>query len=135
VALICGRGALARKSASEGIASRLIAGESVTLYDDEWRTPIDPDSIADAIRCVIARPEATGLFHIGGAERLSRYDLGLRTAEVLGLPAALIRRASQASHQGAPRPVDVSLDITRARTVLRWTPRPLDEALRATRTC
>lgn len=134
VALICGRGAGARKSASEGIASRLLAGESVTLYEDEWRTPIDPDSIGDAVRAVIAHPEAAGIFHIAGAERVNRYELGLRTARVLGLPADLVRRASQASHRGAPRPADVSLDITRARTALRWTPRPLDAALGATRT-
>lgn len=134
VALICGRGAGPRNSASEGIASRLLAGESVTLYEDEWRTPIDPDSIADAVRATIARPEAAGIFHIAGAERVNRHELGLRTARALGLPADLVRRASQSSHRGAPRPADVSLDTGRARTVLGWTPRPLDEALRATRT-
>ena len=106
----------------------------MTLYDDEWRTPIDPDSIAEAVGRVIAHPEAAGVFHIAGAERVSRYELGLRTAESLGLPASRILRASQATHRGAPRPVDVSLDISRARTELGFAPRSLDESLRTGRT-
>lgn len=134
VALVCGRGYGARLSGSEAIAARLRRGETVTLYEDEWRTPIDPESVANAIEAIVARPQARGLFHLGGLTRLTRVELGQRVASALNLDAGLIRQAAQSSHLGAPRPRDVSLDITRAREELGWTPRPLDAALREGRT-
>ncbi len=134
VALICGQGYGARLSGSEAVAARLRRGESATLYEDEWRTPIDPESVCTAIEAILARPQAQGLFHLGGLTRLTRLELGQRVASALNLDAGLIRAAPQSSHQGAPRPRDVSLDITRAREELGWTPRPLDAALAEGRT-
>ena len=129
VALVCGQGYGARLSGSEAIATRLRRGETVTLYEDEWRTPVDPESVSSAIDALLARPQVRGLFHLGGLTRLTRLELGQRVASALGLDAGLIRAAPQSSHRGAPRPRDVSLDITRARAELRWTPRSLDAAL------
>lgn len=130
VALVHGRGHGPKLSASESVAHRLRRGEPVTLYEDEWRTPIDPESVASAIHGVLLRPGVKGRFHLGGPERLSRLELGERVVRALGLDARLIRRSSQASHPGAPRARDVSLDISRARDELGWTPRPLETALR-----
>lgn len=130
VALVCGRGHGPRLSASESIAVRLRRGETVTLFEDEWRTPVDPESVAGAIEAILVRPRTRGLFHIGGPERLTRFELGLRVAGVLGLDPSLLLRASQASHNGAPRARDVSLDHGRARAELDWSPRPLEEAVR-----
>ncbi|MBK5256620.1 MAG: SDR family oxidoreductase [Vicinamibacteria bacterium] len=130
VALVCGRGHGPRMSASEGIAHRLRSEEPVTLYEDEWRTPIDPESVANAIHAVLRQPKLTGLFHLGGPERLSRFEFGERVARALGLDSGLLRRASQASHLGAPRARDVSLDTGRARAELAWSPLPLEIALR-----
>ena len=130
VALVSGRGYGPRLSATESVAQRLRRGEPVTLYEDEWRTPVDAESVAEAIRAVLLRPQVNGRFHVAGAERVSRVDIGQRTARAFGLDEQLVRRAPQRSHQGAPRPADVSLDITRARKELGWAPRPLDEAIR-----
>jgi dTDP-4-dehydrorhamnose reductase len=130
IALVSGRGHGPRLTATETVARRLRKGEPITLYEDEWRTPVDPESVAEAIRAVLRRPGLTGCFHIAGAERVSRVELGERVARAFDLDASLIRKAPQSAHQGAPRPADVSLDITRARKELGWTPRPLDTALR-----
>ncbi len=130
IGLVCGRGHGPRRTASEALAFRLRRGEGVTLYEDEWRTPLGSDSVAHAVSAVLKRPDAKGIFHIAGAERLSRVRLGERVAAVLGLDASLIRRAPQRSHQGAPRPADVSLDVARARSELGWRPGPLDDAIR-----
>lgn len=130
VGLVCGRGHGPRRTASEALAFRLRRGEPVTLYEDEWRTPLGSDSVAEAVSAVLERPDARGIFHLAGADRLSRVQLGERVAAVLGLDASLIRRAAQASHQGAPRPADVSLDTARARSELGWRPGPLDDAIR-----
>jgi len=128
--LICGRGYGPRWSASETIARKLRLGETVRLYEDEWRTPVDPESIASAIRALLNRPRMAGTFHIAGAERVTRVELGERVAAACELDASLIERTSRSTHVGAPRPRDVSLDTRRAREELGWAPRSLDEALR-----
>jgi dTDP-4-dehydrorhamnose reductase len=129
VALVAGRGHGPRLSASESIAQRLGRGETATLYDDEWRTPVDAESVAAAIGSVLERSAARGRFHLGGEERLTRFELGERVARLLDLDPVLIRRASQATHKGAPRPRDVSLDIGRAREELGFRPRSLDAVI------
>jgi dTDP-4-dehydrorhamnose reductase len=133
VALVLGRGHGTRGSATESVAWALSAGRPVRLFTDEHRTPIDPESVADAARRLLTGT-ARGLFHLGGPERLSRYELGLRVARLLGLPEADITPARQSDYTGSdPRAPDVSLDNTRARRELGWEPRALDAAIRDAR--
>lgn len=130
VALICGLGCGPRFSASESISRRLQRGETVSLFEDEWRTPVDPASVAEAVHAVLLRPKLTGVFHIGGALRLNRVELGERVADTLGLSRSLIQNSRRSAHSGAPRPEDVSLDTGRAQEELGWRPRPIEVALR-----
>jgi dTDP-4-dehydrorhamnose reductase len=103
------------------------------LFTDLYRTPVDPESVADALRILLAG-SGSGRFHLGGVERISRYELGLRAARVLGLPSALIQPVRQVDDPlGAPRPADVSLDSSRAWRELGWRARPLEDGLRETR--
>lgn len=133
VALVLGRGHGARGSASESVAWTVRAGRPARLFTDEHRTPIDPESVADAAQRLLTGT-ARGLFHLGGPERLSRHELGLRTARALGLPETAIVAARQSDHAGPdPRPADVSLDSGRARRELGWEPRSVDAALRESR--
>ena len=96
----------------------------------QYRTPVDAESVAAAVAALLRRG-GSGLYHVGGPERLSRYELGLRVARLLGLPAHLLQGITQAEHTpGAPRPLDTSLDCGRARRELGWTPRELDIGIR-----
>jgi dTDP-4-dehydrorhamnose reductase len=129
VALVCGRGHGPRATASESIAWALRAGRTVRLYTDQYRTPIDPESIASAVARLLPGSER-GVFHLGGPERVSRYELGVRTARLLGLDPAGIKATLFADAAGAaPRPADVSLDSGRAQRELGWRPRGLDAAI------
>jgi dTDP-4-dehydrorhamnose reductase len=133
IALVIGRGHGERASASEAVAWALRAGGAPRLFGDEYRTPVDPESLADAIARLLAQGGA-GRYHLGGSERISRYELGRRTALALGLDATLLRVGRQAEHEASePRPADVSLDSARAQRELGWRPRPLDEALAESR--
>jgi len=133
VALVAGRGHGPRGTASESIAWALREGQTVRLFADEHRTPVDPESVADGVALLLERGGA-GLFHLGGPERLSRLELGLRVARVLGLPSRGIESALQAEYGGPDRrPADTSLDSARARQELGWKPGPLDRALRSSR--
>jgi len=81
---------------------------AATFYDDEIRSPIQVGDLAAALIELASLP-AFGLLHVAGADDVSRAEL----AELMaGRP---VRRAA------APpgRPLDCSLDSSRARALLR----------------
>jgi dTDP-4-dehydrorhamnose reductase len=61
----------------------------------------------------------TGIIHVSGQDRLSRYALGQAIADRLGYPRSLVGPDVTPNLEGrAERPRDVSLDNHRARQVL-----------------
>ena len=133
IALVCGRGFGPRGTSSEGVAWALRGGDRPRLFTDQWRTPLDAEAIVTALSRLL-RGAGEGRYHLGGPERVSRYELGLRTAARLR-PRPRRHRGRRAGHAlcGAPRPADVSLDSSRARSELGFAPRPLDEMIRGGR--
>jgi dTDP-4-dehydrorhamnose reductase len=130
VALVAGRGHGSKGTSTESVAWALRAARPLRLYTDQMRTPVDSASVADAVVRALERP-VSGRFHLGGPERVSRYELGLRVAAVLGLSAEAIAPVTTAEMpQAGRRPLDTSLDSGRARRELGWEPRSLDEAIR-----
>jgi dTDP-4-dehydrorhamnose reductase len=106
----------------------LSRGEPRSFFEDEFRTPLDYHT-ATAILVRLLESEATGILHVGGPERLSRFALMRRAAIARGIDPALVRASRQAEHPGSePRPADVSLDTTRLTTVLPDLERPDVEA-------
>ena len=109
----------------------LRAGEPQTFFEDEYRTPLHL-SAAAAILIRLAESDLSGIVHVAGAERVSRFDLMRRAATALGLDAGLVRpnrRGDAALPE--PRPADVSLDTTRLASAFPDMPRPtIEEALR-----
>jgi dTDP-4-dehydrorhamnose reductase len=129
VALVVGRGHGPKGTSSEQIAWALRSRRGMTLFTDEHRTPVDAESLADALARLLGS-DARGVFHLGGPERVSRHELGLRVARLLGLDPAPLVAGLQKDHAGPDRrPGDVSLDSTRAQRELGWQPRPLDAAI------
>lgn len=134
VALVSGRAHGPSPSATEAIAWALAEkNRPLRLFTDQYRSPVDPESVADAVAALVAGGPG-GLYHLGGPERLSRFELGQRVAAVLGLDPRPIEPARQADLAfDAPRPSDVSLDARRARDLLGWRPRDVDDAIRTGR--
>lgn len=95
-------------------------GEARGLFTDEWRTPLDYQTGSEVL-CDLAidRPGCTGVIHLGGPERMSRYELLLRSAKQLGLDTGLIKPALAAeTPMPEPRPRDVSLSTVKLRKIL-----------------
>ena len=91
----------------------LRTGEPLRLFTDEWRSPV---WLADAARALIglARSGLSGVIHVAGPERLSRYDLLARCAGLLGIEKARLVAASRLDIDAPePRPADLSLDVSR----------------------
>lgn len=91
----------------------LRSGQPLRLFTDEYRTPV---WLADAARALIglARSELTGIIHVTGPERMSRFELVERFARLLGIDDAKLEAVSRLSIEAAePRPEDLSLDGSR----------------------
>ncbi len=110
------------------IVGDLRAGRAVRLFTDERRCPIWVKSLASALVELAHHPYA-GVLHVAGPQALSRYAFGVRLARSHDVdPRGITPALSRAS--GLTRPLDCTLDSSRARTMLH-TPLPgVDATLR-----
>ncbi|MDX2215088.1 MAG: NAD(P)-dependent oxidoreductase [Oculatellaceae cyanobacterium bins.114] len=91
----------------------LRSGQPLSLFVDEIRTPVSGRDAAYGL--LLALQQVQGCLHLGGRDRLSRYEFGRHMVEVLELSAANISACRQADvSMPAPRPPDVSLDSSKA---------------------
>ena len=105
----------------------MFEGTALKLFVDEFRTPVAVGCLVDGL--LLALEQAPGILHLGGGERISRYDFGLLTAEMLSYNNAHIAACLQKEMPlGARRPADVSLNIDKAKA-LGFHPRSLREEL------
>lgn len=87
------------------LANSLGEGRTFRAAEDEIGTPTAARDLAEFIRDLVA-VDATGLFHIGGADLISRVEYARTAATVLGLDPDLIVPVSSASmERAAPRPL------------------------------
>lgn len=104
------------------------AKSKITLFEDEFRTPI---STRKAIEGLLLAPDLeSALLHLSCDERISRYDMGVYVANHLGLDTDFIIKSSQKDVSfPASRPSDTSLDIGLAKS-LGFSPGSLYEELK-----
>lgn len=110
LSLMVGFACAARETTFARQMATLRNGEPLRLFTDEFRTP---GWLGDAARAVIglARSDQTGLIHVAGPERLSRYQMIEKCARGLGIADAKFEPVSRMSIQSPePRPADLSLD-------------------------
>ncbi len=89
-------------------------GKELNLFVDEFRTPASATTGAKGLLLAIEK-QVQGILHLGGKERISRYDFGLLLADILQLPSTLIKPAKQQDViMAAPRSPDTSLDSSKA---------------------
>lgn len=101
------------KSFIQPFIETLKAGNELKLFIDEFRTPVSGTTAAQGL--LLALEKVQGLIHLGGKERISRYDFGQLLVEVLQLPDSGLKSCRQQDvKMAAPRPADVSLDSSQA---------------------
>ncbi len=97
----------------QGFIHSLRTGKALNLFLDEFRTPVSGITAAQGLLLALGLED--NLLHLGGEERISRYDFGLLMAKILELPSELIKSCRQQDvKMNAPRPADVSLDSSKA---------------------
>ncbi len=107
--------------------AQIESGTETKLFSDEYRSVCGAESVSRGILQLLEKER--GVIHLGGKERLSRYEFALKAADVYGLDKTLIKSCLQKDVQmAAPRPADVSLDISKAKE-LGFTPLNVVEEL------
>ncbi len=102
--------------------------ESIGLFYDEWRTPL---SYFVASRSLLALADSPpgGVLHMGGPERLSRFEMGQRLAAFLGYGDQAMKAISRTDLPDVePRPADLALDSSHWRGLYPRQPWPSYEA-------
>jgi dTDP-4-dehydrorhamnose reductase len=88
-------------------------GSELKLFTDEMRTPVSARDAAKGL--LLAAEKISGVVHLGGKERLSRYEMGIRLADVAGLDTKFITGCKQSEiKMAAARPLDVSMNSSKA---------------------
>jgi dTDP-4-dehydrorhamnose reductase len=88
----------------------LAGGCRIHLFTDQRRSPVLVDDLARGIILAIEQ-DLSGLYHLGGAEAVSRYEFGQQACRVFGCNEELLVPASQEDFAlPAPRPLDATLD-------------------------
>jgi len=127
VGIVFGAGSGKRPNFFESAAAKARAGETVSVFTNEWRSFMYVEDAAEAVAAV-ARSRAAGLWHAAGPDRLSRFEFTLALFVALGLPLEALRPIAIGDLPGqAPRPADCSLDSARLIRATGWRPRPLRE--------
>lgn len=93
------------------------AGQGMTLFTDEFRCPIPAVETARAV-WEIAQKNCAGIYHVAGAEKLSRFQLGELLMRRWPEVTASIQSGSAKDFPGPPRALDTSLNIAKVQSVL-----------------
>lgn len=100
------------------VVRSLKAGERIRCTEDQISNPTYVGDLAHAIERIF-NENRTGLYHICGSERVSRYDFALQAARVFGLDERLIDRVKSADlMQKAPRPLVTGFNTEKAQLEL-----------------
>lgn len=119
-----------RRSFSDTILAALRAGRELTLFQDVFYTPILCEALVHTVHRLLEH-KASGVFHVAGDERISKYDFGLRVAEHFSLNPGAIRAGNIVDRADlVPRPREMSLSNEKARGLLGSGLGGVDEQLR-----
>jgi dTDP-4-dehydrorhamnose reductase len=109
-ALIYGPKGTHRGSFLEWLADGIARGDRMELFIDEIRTPIFVEDLAHAL-IALGETRHRTCYLAGGPDRLSRHEMGLRVAKLLGAdPSCVVAANLSETKTPAPRPADLALD-------------------------
>lgn len=111
--------AKAGKNIATFILGELQNKRKQNYFTDVFNSPTYIESLANMLS-KIAKLKKTGIYHLAGSERISRYEMALKTAEVFGLDKRLIIPIELGDNKRKEMflPKDVSLNVTASEKAL-----------------
>lgn len=102
---------------NEVLCQSFTRGTEVKLFTDEYRQPIPATVTADII-WELCLNRWTGVYHLGGAERMSRYEIGMLIAQRWPRLNPRVIPASLKEFTGGQRAPDTSMNCHRLQSLL-----------------
>ncbi|MGB2804916.1 MAG: dTDP-4-dehydrorhamnose reductase [Candidatus Zixiibacteriota bacterium] len=116
--VLYGFGKKVKKNFLLWLLEKLSAGDKLKIVNDQFNNPTLADNLSLCILEMVKR-DLSGVFHIGGAEYLSRYDFALKVAQKFGFDNADISPIkTETLKQKAKRPLRGGLKTEKARSAL-----------------
>jgi dTDP-4-dehydrorhamnose reductase len=103
-------------------------GKPVMLFTDEIRNPIWACNLAEVL-LELAALSVTGVLHVAGGQATSRWDYGCALLAALGYDPTTVGVPVRAAEVAPGRPTDLTMQLDKARRLLRTPLLPLDQAL------
>lgn len=98
-----------RRSFSDWVYDNLKQNRPITLFNDVFYTPIYIGRLVQTVHKLV-EGTSTGIFHVVGDERVSKYDFAMELASLFGLDRGLLSYSSVHSQKNrVVRPKDMSL--------------------------
>lgn len=111
------------------VMNRLKAGQEIRVVSDQWRTPTYVGDVSDGVQRLIENT-TNGIFHICGDECMTIAEIAYQVADCMKLDRSLIHPATTKEMQEAtPRPRFSGMSIAKARAILKYSPRRLQDIL------
>jgi dTDP-4-dehydrorhamnose reductase len=105
-------------------------GERIKIVTDQWNTPTLNTNLAEMTLEVLER-RLTGIYHLCGATKVSRFEFAEQIADAFGLDKSLIDKVLSSQFTWpAKRPMDSSLDTSKAQQTLQKKPLEMTDALK-----
>jgi dTDP-4-dehydrorhamnose reductase len=115
------------------VINSLRQSSPIKILFDTWFSPVSANFMSRVIwHCALDR--ISGLFNIGGSQRMTLFDLSKLTAQIFQLDPSLLIPVSIKDVPAAPRAIDTSFSTTKMTSELFFSPQPVAEDLLAMKT-
>ncbi len=119
IALTAGTSPTRDRSFVEDMVRTAAKGMTLTLFTDEFRCPLPAGALVRAL-WKLGLQRRAGLYHLGGHERLSRWEIGELLARRFPELRYSIQPGLVADYHGPPRPPDLSMRSDKLQALLSF---------------
>jgi dTDP-4-dehydrorhamnose reductase len=118
-----------KKTFGEWLSQSLREKQPIQLFTDFYFTPIYVGLMVNRLEHILIK-DAQGVVHLGGRDRVSKYEFGKKLASMSGLSFCSVKDARMGSVASlAPRSKDISLNSGRAEALLGTQAPTLEKSL------
>lgn len=103
-----------RQSFSSWVVDALKNKKVIDVFEDQFNSMIFVNNLAEVIKEAVEK-DKKGIYHIAGSERMSKARFSMKIADIFDLDSSLINPVRTREELLATRPLDVSLDISKAK--------------------
>ena len=115
-----------KKSFPIWVIENLQKQKQIDVLTDQFTSPTYVPSLSRML-IEISERHLTGIIHVAGASKISRYEMASLVSDKLGLDGKLLREISINDIKWeAQRPKDSSLDVSKAISILNQKPQKID---------